>query len=155
MLSKASSAVTVKEKTAPATEEGGAERAKWVAVAGLSLIAPDVPVIALSAAVIVRLPAVGNVALNVAVPLVRVLSVGTVAAESLLVKWAVPPYAVTVLSKASSAVTVKAKLLPAVAEAGTEREKCVGAEGATSTWFEVPPVVASLAVMVWLPDVGN
>jgi hypothetical protein len=64
-----------------------------LAPAGLTLIELVLPVMVLvtvSVAVIVRLPLVRRVALKVPVPLVRVVSAGSVAWPSLLVKWTVP-----------------------------------------------------------------
>ncbi len=59
--------------------------------------------------------------------------------------------------EALSAVSVKLKAVPAVAEAGAVTEKCVAAAGAlTLIEFELPvmeAVTESVAVMVWLPAV--
>ena len=63
---------------------------KWVVAEGATLIAPDVPLSVPSVALMVWLAAVRRVALKVPVPPVSVLSGGSVAAVSLLVKWAVP-----------------------------------------------------------------
>ena len=74
--------------------------------------------VTVSLAVIVWLPAVFSVAGKLPVPLVSVEFAGRTAWLSVLVKCTVPAYVVTVLSEASSAVTVKLKAVPAVTEAG-------------------------------------
>jgi len=69
--------------------------AKCVAVAPVTTIAPETPVIdvlAVSVAVSVLLPAVFNVAESVAIPFVSVVSLGITAALSLEVKCTVPVY---------------------------------------------------------------
>ena len=66
---------------------------KCVAAAGLTVIAPEVPVIeelTVSVAVIVRLPAVFSVAENVPVPLLSVELVGNIPCPSELLKCTVP-----------------------------------------------------------------
>jgi hypothetical protein len=90
VFSKASSAVTVTLNATPAVAEEGAETAKWVAAAGETLIALEVPVIPPSVAVRVWEAAVRRVVLNVPTPAASVLSAGSVAAPSVLVKWTVP-----------------------------------------------------------------
>ena len=88
-----SSAVTVKLKAVPAVAEAGAETAKCVAVAALTAMVLEVPVIdavTVSVAVRVWFPAVFKVAEKVPVPLVKVALAGSVAAPSVLVKCAVP-----------------------------------------------------------------
>src|SRR5262249_62201611 len=82
------------------------------------LLVPVIELFTVSVAVIVRLPDVLNVAEKVPAPLVKVLSAGRVAAGSLLVKCAVPLYAVAVLLNPSSAVTVKLNAEPATAADG-------------------------------------
>ena len=64
-----------------------------------------------------------SVAEKVAVPFVSVEFAGKTAWLSVLVKCTVPEYGVTVLFDASSAVIVKLKAVPAVAEAGAVTEK--------------------------------
>jgi hypothetical protein len=155
MLLKASKAVTVTLKATPAVAEAGAETVKWVAAAGETLIAPEVPVMEPSAAVIVCEAAVRRVALNVPVPLVRVVSVGRVAAPSVLVKCTVPAYPVAVLLKASRAVTVTLTAAPAVAAEGAETVKCAAAAGATLIVPELPVMPPSVAVIVCAPAVRS
>jgi hypothetical protein len=82
--------VTVTLNPRPAVVEAGAATVKCVAAAGETAIAPEVPVMPPSVAVIVREPTVRRVALKVPVPFVSVLSAGGVAAPSVLVKCAVP-----------------------------------------------------------------
>jgi hypothetical protein len=88
-----SRAVTVNENVAPASATAGALICRWLAAAApLTAITPLVPVIeAVSVPVIARFPAVRRVALKVPVPFVSVVSAGSVACGSSLVKCAVPP----------------------------------------------------------------
>ena len=77
----------------PAVAEAGAATVKWVAAAGATVTAPEVPVIVavtVSVAVMVRLPAVFKVARKVPAPPVSVASTGSKAAGSELVKCTVP-----------------------------------------------------------------
>jgi hypothetical protein len=93
-------AVTVMLIAVPAVAVAGAETVKCVAAGELTVIVPDVPVIAVvseSVAVIVCGPAVFSVAENVPTPFVSVEFAGNVAAPSVLVKCAVPGYPVAVL----------------------------------------------------------
>ena len=77
--------MTVNENVAPASATAGALICRWLAAAApLTAITPLVPVIA-------RFPAVRRVALKVPVPFVSVVSAGSVACGSSLVKCAVPP----------------------------------------------------------------
>ena len=58
----------------------------------------------------------------------------------------------------SSAVTVKLKAVPAVADAGADTAKCVAAAALTAIAFDVPVidgVTVSVAVIVWFPGVFN
>ena len=64
-----------------------------------------------------------RVAEKLPVPFVSIEFAGRRALASVLVKCTIPEYAVTVLFEASSAVTVKLKSVPAVAEAGAVTEK--------------------------------
>ena len=92
-LLNGSRAVTVKLNGEPTVEVGGAERDSLVAVAGLTPIAFEVPVIdeaAASVAVMVRVPAVLSVAETTPMPPTSVESTGSAAAPSVLVKWTVP-----------------------------------------------------------------
>ena len=60
--------------------------------------------------------------------------------------------------KASRAVTVKLKAVPAVAEEGAETEKWVAAPALTAMLPEVPVMEefpVSVAVMVWLAAIFN
>jgi hypothetical protein len=90
VLLNVSRAVAVKMKGTPAVAEAGAETVKCVAAAGEMLIAPEVPVMGPSVALIVCEAAVRRVALKLPVPLVRELSAASVAAPSVLVKCTVP-----------------------------------------------------------------
>src|SRR5438105_3401357 len=83
-------------------------------------------------AVIGWLPAVWSVARNVPEPLISVLLCGRLALPSVLVKWAVPAYAVAVLLNWSCAVTVKLNATPAVALAGALTVKWVAAAALTA-----------------------
>ena len=84
---------------------------------------PVMEAVTVSVAVIVWLPTAFSVIEKVPVPFVSVEFAGRTALVSVLVKCTVPEYVVTVLLEASSAVTVKLKAVPAVAEAGAEMEK--------------------------------
>ena len=112
--------------------------------------------VTVSVAVSVWLPVVFKVAENVPAPLVKVAFAGSTACPSLLVKCAVPLYVVAGLPTASSAVTVKVKGVPAVAEAGAETVKCAAEPAVTVIAGEMPvmeAVTVSVAVSVWLPVV--
>jgi hypothetical protein len=90
------------------------------------------------------------------VPATRVLLAGKDARPSVLVKWTMPAYAVAVLLKASSAVTLKLKATPDAAVAGATTAKCVAAPAETVMAPDVPVIEAvtvSVAVTVWLPAV--
>jgi hypothetical protein len=78
-------------------------------------MAKEVPLreaVTVSAALIVWLPEVFNVAENDPVPLVSFESGGSVALASVLEKCTVPAYVVAVLPRESNAVTVKLKGIP-------------------------------------------
>ena len=142
----ASSAVTVTLKGDPAMALDGALIPKWVAVAWLTVIAPDVPVmldVVVSVAVTVLLPAVLIVALKVPAPFVSVALAGRAAAASLLVKCTVPAYPVAVLPVASRAVTVTLMLEPGVAFAGM----------LTVKWVAMPLATAIVPLVPVMPDV--
>ena len=82
-------AVTVNKNRIPAPIVAGAASARWVAVAAAVAMKPEVPVIeavALSAAVIVWVPAVFRVVEKVPRPFVRLVSAGRIDRPSLLVK---------------------------------------------------------------------
>src|SRR6516162_7271377 len=100
----------------PAVAVAGATTVKWLAAAGLTVMALLLPVIellAVSVAVTVWLPAVFRVALKLPTPLVRVALAGRLAWPSLLVKWTVPAYQTSTLPSVSRAVTVKVIATPA------------------------------------------
>src|SRR5438046_1126456 len=106
----------------------------------------------------VCVPAVARVAETVPAPRGSVLSAGSVAAASLLVKWTVPAYVGFRLPNASRAVTVKLNGLPAVADAGALIEKWVVAAAVTSIVLLVPVielVTVSVAVIVCDPAVSR
>jgi hypothetical protein len=88
VLPNESRAVTVKAPLFPATLEGRAMTAKWVAASGLTWMAavPATEAIKASLMVSVSLPAVCSVAVKVPTPLLRAMSAGSVAPPSLLVK---------------------------------------------------------------------
>jgi hypothetical protein len=92
-LLNASSAVTVKLNAPPVVAAAGALTVRCVAAAAATLIAlltPEMELLTVSVPVIVRLPAVVNVALSVPTPFVNVLLAGNTAGPSLLVKCTVP-----------------------------------------------------------------
>jgi hypothetical protein len=108
--------------------EAGAVTETCVAAPGFTVIDPLVPLIedvTVSVAVIFRVPAVFRVAEKVPVPAVRLVSAGSVAAPSVLVKWTVPAYPGTILSLLSRAVTVNENAEPAVWGVVAETVKCV------------------------------
>jgi hypothetical protein len=153
-----SSAVTVKVKPLPAVAVPGAVTRKCVAAAALTVMGPLVPVTVVWLAVMVRLPAVVNVALKVATPLVKGLAAGStvLAPVSVLEKVTLPVKPVAVLLNRSSATTVKVKLLPATVAAGALTIKCDAAAALTAIALLAPVmllVVLSVAVSVWLPAV--
>lgn len=120
-LLNASFAVTVKLNAVPAVADVGALTTSAVAGPAETVIFPDTPAIELvtvSVAVMVRVPAVFNVALNVPVPFVSAELAGSTACASVLLNLTAPAYPVATLPKLSFAVTVKLNAVPAVADAG-------------------------------------
>jgi hypothetical protein len=93
VLPAASSAVTVTLLGEPAVAVPGALTVKRVAAPALTMIVAVVPVVErviVSVAVTARAPTVFRVTGNIPVPLVRVVSAGSIAALSELVKCTVP-----------------------------------------------------------------
>ena len=89
----ASRAVTVTLIAVPDVAVAGAVTAKWVAALADTVVEFEVPVIeavTVSVAVMVCRPPVFSVAENVPVPLLNVVSAGSAAAVSVLVKCTVP-----------------------------------------------------------------
>ena len=117
VLPNVSSAVTVKLNAVPLLAAPGAATVKWVAAAGLTVIAAVVPVIeavTVSVAVTVCEPAVLSVTEKFPVPAVRVAFAGKTAWPSLLVMCTIPVYPVAVAFEASRAVTATLNATPAV-----------------------------------------
>ena len=104
MFPKLSSAVSAGENAVFTVAVGGTFQTKLLAAAALTATRPLVPLMELvtvSVAVMVRLPAVFSVAENVPAPLVSVLSAGSTACASPLVKCTIPVYPVAVLLNGS------------------------------------------------------
>ena len=81
------------EPGVPAVPAAGRLTERWVAMPGVTVSAFDVPVTVwstVSVAVMVWLPALSRVSLKLPVPLVSVMSAGSVAWPSVEVKWTVP-----------------------------------------------------------------
>ena len=104
------------------------------------------------------MPAVFKVAEKVPAPPLNVALAGSTAAPSELVKWTVSPNVVMVWLFWSTAVTLKLKLVPAVALDGADTTKCGAGVVDTEIGPEVPviePLLVSVAVMVCVPAVRN
>src|SRR5579862_9241677 len=114
----------------PGMAEAGTTKPKWLAARKLTAIGALVPVMELvtvSVTVMVSLlPEVRSKEAKNPKPVVRVVSAGSDACGSLLLKWTTPVYAVAVLPKASLAVTVNTNGLPATAFVGTEKKNWLG-----------------------------
>jgi hypothetical protein len=134
----------------------GIGRRRVPATTATALLVPVMVLLAVSVAVSDWLTAVFSVALKDPTPFVNVLSPGSTAWPSLLVKWTVPAYPLAVLLKASRAMAVKVNAVPAVALPGAPTPKCVAGPGLTTMVPLVPVMLLlalSVAVTVRLPVV--
>ena len=151
----------MKARGLPVTAVAGAMTPKWVAAMAVTVINADVPLRyrstpSASAAAKLRAPAVLMTTAKTPTPSVRVVSAGTWASGSVQVTCTVPPYVVTVLLFWSSATTLRINPLPAWTVVGLAKTARCVAGFSTEIGLVVPvmlAVVASLAVMVWLPAV--
>lgn len=158
-MPKLSSAVTVIVIAVPAVAVKGAATTNLEMAAGLTVIAPVVPVTvpvpdaAVSIAVTVWLPAVFNVTEKLPAPFVSVTFAGSAAWLSVLVKRTVPAYPVTVFPDESCAVTDTLVAVPAVAVEGDVTTSLEAAPALTVIVPEVPLSVPSVTETVALPTV--